>query len=139
MSRAASRGEGERGPAASAAGAGRPGVGAFVRRKRAGWERLAALTSRLGPGGLGLEEVEELDRLYRRAVGDLAWARAAFPGSDVEGYLSQVTARSYAALYRRRSRPGRLRAFVREEIPAAFARHLRAFALSAALLLGGIA
>ncbi len=129
---------GEAGGASEAAG-GRPGIGAFVRRKRAGWERLAALTARLGSGGLGLEEVEELDRLYRRAAGDLAWARAAFPGSDVEGYLSQVTARSYAALYRRRSRPGRLRAFVREEIPAAFARHRRAFALSAALLLGGIA
>ncbi|HEU4383191.1 MAG TPA: stage II sporulation protein M [Anaeromyxobacteraceae bacterium] len=125
--------------AAGAAAAGRPGIGAFVRRKRAAWERLAALTARLGSGGLGLEEVEELDRLYRRAVGDLAWARTAFPGSDLEGYLSQVTARSYAVLYRRRSRPGRLRAFVREEIPAAFARHRRAFAFSGAVLLGGIA
>jgi hypothetical protein len=142
MSRPASlqRAEGGQGAASEpASGAGRPGIGAFVRRKRAGWERLAALTARLGSGALGLEEVEELDRLYRRAVGDLAWARAAYPGSDVEGYLSQVTARSYAALYRRRSRPGRLRAFVREEIPAAFARHRRLFALSAALLLGGIA
>ena len=126
-------------PAGAASGTGRPGIGAFVRRKRAGWERLAALTASLGSGGLALEEVEELDRLYRRAAGDLAFARAAFPGSDVEGYLSQVTARSYAVLYRRRSRPGRLRAFVREEIPVAFARHRRAFALSAALLLGGIA
>lgn len=121
------------------AAAGRPGIGAFVRRRRAGWERLAALTARLGSGPLPLEEVEELDRLYRRAVGDLAWARAAYPGSDVAGYLSQVTARSYAALYRRRPRPGRVRHFVREEIPAAFARHRRLFALSAALLLGGIA
>ncbi len=134
------RGEAGRAAASGAAsGAGRPGIGAFVRRKRAGWERLAALTARLGSGALGLEEVEELDRLYRRAVGDLAWARAAYPGSDVEGYLSQVTARSYAALYRRRPRPGRLRRFVREEIPAACARHRRLLALSAALLLGGIA
>lgn len=139
MSRAQGSPRGDGGVAGAPAGPGRPGIGAFVRRKRAGWERLAALTARLGSGGLGLEEVEELDRLHRRAVGDLAWTRAAFPGSDVEGYLSQVTARSYAALYRRRSRPGRVRRFVREEIPAAFARHRRLFALSVAVLLGGVA
>ena len=77
-------------------------VAAFVRARRAGWERLEALAARAESGRLPLAEVEELDRLYRRAAGDLAFARAAFPGSDAEGYLAQVTARAYGALYRPR-------------------------------------
>jgi len=81
----------------------RPNIGAFVRKRRASWERLHALAGRVDAGTLSLPEVEELDRLYRRTAGDLAHARAAFPGSDAEGYLSQVTARAYAALYRRLS------------------------------------
>jgi uncharacterized membrane protein SpoIIM required for sporulation len=82
--------------------------------------------------------VEELDRLYRRTAGDLAYARTAFPGSDVEGYLTQVTARAYQALYRRR-RPaaGALRDLLGRELPATFVRHARLFALSAALLASG--
>jgi uncharacterized membrane protein SpoIIM required for sporulation len=115
-------------------------VGAFVRAGRASWERLAELVARVDRGTLSLAEVEELDRLARRAAGDLAHARAAFPGSDAEGYLAQVHARAHAALARRR-RPG-LRAaarLYREEVPAAFARHRRALALSAALLGAGLA
>jgi uncharacterized membrane protein SpoIIM required for sporulation len=118
-------------------------VGAFVRARRAAWERLAALAERVdrGPGrALSLEEVEELDRLYRRAAGDLAHARAAFPGSEAEGYLTQVTARAHAALYRRRRPAGAaLARLYRVEAPAAFSRHLRALALSAAFLAAGVA
>ena len=115
-------------------------VGAFVRSRRAGWERLAALAARAESGRLPLGEVEELDRLYRRAAGDLAFARGAFPGSDAEGHLAHVTARAYAALYRpRRSGLGRAVRLVRDEAPAAFRRHLHAFALAMALLAGSAA
>jgi uncharacterized membrane protein SpoIIM required for sporulation len=118
-------------------GSGR-GVAAFVRARREGWERLEALAGRVDGGRLGLAEVEELDRLYRRAAGDLAHARAAFQGSDAEGYLSQLVARAYAALYRRRRRPlAALGALYRREAPAAAVRHLWALALSAAALLAG--
>lgn len=111
-------------------------VGAFVRARRAGWERLEALAARAEARRLPLAEVEELDRLYRRAAGDLAFARGAFPGSDAEGYLGQVTARAHAALYRPRGRPWtRLARFFRDEPPAAFRRHLRAGGLAAALFL----
>ncbi len=126
--------------AAERPAAGRPAsVAAFVRRRRGGWERLAALSARVERGKLSLAEVEELDRLYRRAVGDLSWARGAFPGSDAEGYLSQVTARTYGALYRRRARRGAFRRFWREEVPAVFARHLSLFGLAALMLAAGLA
>ncbi len=115
-------------------------VGAFVRGRRAGWERLEALAARAESGRLPLAEVRELDRLYRRAAGDLAFARGAFPGSDAEVHLAQVTARAYGALYRPR-RGGLARALrvLRDEAPATFRRHLRALALAATLLAGAAA
>jgi len=122
------------------AGARTRNVGAFVRARRAGWERLEALAARAASGRLPLAEVEELDRLYRRAAGDLAFARGAFPGSDAEAHLAQVTARAYGALYRPRGSAGRrLLSLVGDEAPAAFRRHLRGLALAALLLLGGAA
>jgi uncharacterized membrane protein SpoIIM required for sporulation len=115
-------------------------VGAFVRARRAGWERLEALAARAVTGRLPLAEVEELDRLYRRAAGDLAFARSAFPGSDAEAHLAQVTARAYGALYRPRGSAGRRAlSLLREDAPAAFRRHLGALGLAVLLLAGGIA
>ncbi len=114
-------------------------VAAFVRARRDGWERLDALSARVGAGRLTLAEVDELDRLYRRAAGDLAHARTAFAGTDAEGYLSQVTARAYAALYRGRRRPwAALQALYRREAPAAMASNGGALALSAGSLLAGV-
>jgi uncharacterized membrane protein SpoIIM required for sporulation len=113
-------------------------VGAFVRSRRAGWERLAALVARAESGRLPLAEVEELDRLYRRVAGDLAFARSAFAGSDAEGHLAHLTARAYAALYRPRGgAPARLLRLLADEAPAAFRRHLVALALAAAFLGAG--
>lgn len=128
-------------PASPDSGQGRGrGVAAFVRARREGWERLAALAARVEAGRLSLAEVEELDRLYRRAAGDLAHARTAFPGTDAEGYLAQLTAGAAAALYRRRRRPGAaLLALYAREAPATARRHGWALALSAALLAAGAA
>lgn len=115
-------------------------VGAFVRDRRGAWERLEALAARAASGRLPPEEVEELDRLYRRAAGDLAFARAAFPGSDAEGHLAQVTARAYAALYRPRGRGARLLArLLLEDAPRTFRARLPALGLAAALLAAGAA
>lgn len=112
-------------------------LGRFVRRRRAGWERLELLATR--GGRLSLAEVEDLDRLYRRAAGDLAYARTAFAGTDVEGYLSQVTAQAHALLHRRRHDPGRVRRLFAREIPATFRRHARLFLVAALFLLSGLA
>jgi uncharacterized membrane protein SpoIIM required for sporulation len=115
------------------------GVVAFVRARRVGWERLGALVERVDEGRLTVAEVEELDRLYRRTIGDLAHARTAFPGTDAEGYLAQLAARAFAAL--QRGRRGRWRSalgLLRNEGPAEVVRHGGALALAAALLLGGL-
>jgi len=114
-------------------------VARFVRDRRSSWERLEALVGRVGREPLSLVEVEELDRLHRRSAGDLAWARAAFPGSDVEGYLAQLVARSFGTLYRPRRGLAELAALFRDEIPRAFSASRGAFLLATALLAAGIA
>jgi uncharacterized membrane protein SpoIIM required for sporulation len=134
--------------AAGRAGAGQAGVGAtrsrsvaaFVRARRSGWERLDALVERVDGGRLTVAEVEELDRLYRKTIGDLAHARTTFPGTDAEGYVAQLAARSYAALHR--GRRGGWRAalgLLRRDGPVEVVRHRGALALAAALLLAGLA
>jgi uncharacterized membrane protein SpoIIM required for sporulation len=112
-------------------------VATFVQSRRPSWERLDALAGRVGRAPLSLAEVEELDRLYRRTAGDLAWARSAFPGSDAEGYLAQLTARAFAILYRRRRGWAAIAALYRDEVPRAFARARAPFLLASALLCAG--
>jgi uncharacterized RDD family membrane protein YckC/uncharacterized membrane protein SpoIIM required for sporulation len=113
-------------------------VAAFVRARREGWDRLEALSGRVDRARLGLSEVEALDRLYRRTAGDLAHARAVFPGTEAEGFLSQLTARASAALTRRRRRPlPTLVALFRRQAPAAMVSHGWALALSVACLAAG--
>jgi len=114
-------------------------VATFVQSRRQRWDRLAALVARVGREPLPLGEVEELDRLYRRTASDLSWARAAFPDSDAEGYLAQLTARAFAVLHRRRRGWAALVGLYRDDIPATFARARRPFLLAVALLGAGIA
>ncbi len=114
-------------------------VAAFVRAHRQGWERLASLAERAERARLPLAEVEELDRLYRRAAADLALARSRFPGSDAEGYLSQLVASAYRALYRPRDRGAALLRLLREGIPGAVRRHLPALGVAVVLLAAGLA
>lgn len=114
-------------------------VATFVQSRRSSWERLDALAARVGREPLTVAEVEELDRLYRRTTGDLAWARSAFPGSDAAGYLAQLTARAFGVLYRRRRGLAAIVELYRDEVPRAFARSRRAFLLALALLAAGIA
>jgi uncharacterized membrane protein SpoIIM required for sporulation len=114
-------------------------VVAFVARRRARWERLAHLASRIDRGRLSLAEVEELDSLGRRAAADLAKARASYPGSDAEGYLSELAARVQAGLHVRGARPGALRALFVQEIPATFRRRADLFLLAVGLVAAGLA
>ncbi len=59
---------------------------AFVRRRKASWEELAALLDSLEKGSMALLDPGRLDRLYRRTASDLAHARTFYPGSDAEVY-----------------------------------------------------
>ncbi len=112
---------------------------AFVARRRAAWERLEELASRLDQSRLSLAEVEELDRLTRRTTADLARARAAYPGSDVEGFLSELSARVHVGLHLRTSRTGTLLRLYDQELPATFRAHLGLFLLAGGLFASGLA
>lgn len=117
-----------------------PNLARFVAERRAGWEALELLLGKLEQGRLGLAELDELDRLYRRASTDLARARSSFPGADVAGFLNQLTARAYAAIYRRKARPLRaLARFFGSEVPLAFHSLRRHVAVAALLLAAGTA
>jgi len=114
-------------------------VAAFVARRRTGWERLAHLADSIGHGRLSLAEVEELDSLARRAAADLAKARARYPGSQAEAYLSELAARVQASLHGRGTWPGMLLRLFARDIPRAFRRRADLFFLAAGLLLAGMA
>jgi len=113
-------------------------VAVYVRAHREGWERLGALAERAQRSRLPLAEVEALDRLYRRAAADLALVRGRFPGTEVEGYLSQLVASAYRALYRPRARAAAVAGLLREQIPAAARRHPRALLWAVLVLLAGL-
>ncbi|MFN7133635.1 MAG: stage II sporulation protein M [Myxococcales bacterium] len=101
---------------------------AFVQRRRPGWERLGSLLDALERGPLPLDALDELDRLYRRAGNDLAYANTFFPASDAALFLNELCARAHRTVYVRRARP--LQAFLRlfrEDFPRAFVEQRRFF------------
>lgn len=111
----------------------------FVTRRRPDWTRLEALLSRLGARTLRLEELGDVDRLYRRAAADLAHAQAAFPGSDVHRFLNQLCGRAYGAIYRARPLSvATVRRFFAHTFPAAVQATLRYTQLAAGLLALGV-
>ncbi len=75
-------------------------LGDFVRRHRDDWRELERLLALTRTKGLTFDDVERLDRLYRRASASLAQARTRFPGTDVTRFLNQLGAQAYAAIYR---------------------------------------
>jgi uncharacterized membrane protein SpoIIM required for sporulation len=86
---------------------------------------------------LGLEELRELGRLHRRHLAVLARLRARGLDAGRIGHLNALCVRAHTLLYvpeRERWAPAR---FVRETIPAAFARTWPAIVLAWLLLAGG--
>jgi uncharacterized membrane protein SpoIIM required for sporulation/uncharacterized RDD family membrane protein YckC len=78
-----------------------PALSRFVQRRVAHWrlleERLAAVVSR----SASLEQLAQVDRLYRQASADLAQAQTFFGGSDVHQYLNQLCGQAYGVIYQR--------------------------------------
>ncbi|RMG12441.1 MAG: stage II sporulation protein M [Deltaproteobacteria bacterium] len=94
----------------------------FVRERHAGWEALDAALKEVESGvRLDPDALAALDRHYRRASADLAYARTFFPGSRVTLYLNRLCGRAYRILYRRHRPPlAALHAFFWSEVPDAF-------------------
>ncbi len=77
----------------------------FVARRRPDWTQLESMLARQRSKTLTLAELTTLDGLYRRASADLATAQAAYAGTDVQRFLNQLCATTYAAIYRPRGAP----------------------------------
>lgn len=110
----------------------------FVQRRRAGWEDLSRLLDRLEHGDLTLDDLQRLDRLYRRTASDLAQARSFYAGSEAFVFLNQLCTRAYALLYRRRGpRRSALKQFLLKDFPATFVAERRAFWVSLLVFAAG--
>jgi uncharacterized membrane protein SpoIIM required for sporulation len=115
-----------------------PPLARFVAERKPRWAELSALIDRLARGHLSLEEVESLDRHYRRASADLAFARVHYANTEAFVYLNGLVTRAYGSVYATRpSRWGALKRFYASEFPAAFYQERRFFAAAWALLLTG--
>jgi uncharacterized membrane protein SpoIIM required for sporulation len=111
----------------------------FVQRRRPDWDALEQLLVRGERSALRLEEVEQLDRLHRRAASDLAHVQAHFPASDVERFLHQLLGRVITTLYRPPLEPGaRLTRFYAETFPQALRAVLPQIGVSAGLFVLGL-
>lgn len=87
-----------------------------------------------------LEDLERFHVLYQRASADLARVAPLASESDLARYLERLVSRAYAEVHesrdRRRFRPWR---WFTADFPRTFRRHIRAFQLSVALTLLGVA
>lgn len=112
---------------------------AFVARRRPDWDALSALLRRQRDGALRLAELQELDRLYRKAAADLAHAQTFYPGTDVGRFLNQLCGGAYAAIYRPpRDRAAALRRFFWRDFPQAIRAESRYILLSTLLFALGL-
>ncbi|MFZ5469238.1 MAG: stage II sporulation protein M [Myxococcota bacterium] len=114
-------------------------LSSFVSRRRADWDALGRLLEARRTESLRLEELRELDRLYRRAASDVAHAQAFFPGTDVHRFLNQLVSTTYGHIYRPPSaRWAAVGAFFRHGFPHAVREELSFVAASALLFAAGL-
>jgi uncharacterized membrane protein SpoIIM required for sporulation len=114
-------------------------LGDFVARRQPQWDALSALLGRLAGGKLKLDEIDQLDRLYRQASADLAQAQSFYGGTDVHRFLNQLCAQAYGEIYRSRAdRPAAIRAFFTRDFPQAVREELRYVAWAAGLMAFGV-
>lgn len=108
---------------------------AFVTRRKPDWTKLEETLARLHTGKVSLDEVSQLDRLYRRVAADLAVAQARYANTDVARFLNQLNATAYALIYKPRpaSLEG-LRTFYFRTFPRLVQDTLGPIKVSAALL-----
>ena len=111
----------------------------LVTQGRGDWDALDALLARARSQRLSLAEVENLERLYRRASSDLARVQTRHPGSDVERYLLQLNARAVGTLYRPPlDALTRLKTFYGETFPRALRAQLPVIGVSSLLFFLGL-
>ena len=118
----------------------------FVNKKRADWDRLAALIRAAGGPkgvrGLSRDDVRELGPLYRRASSDLAYARLHATTSDLVLHLNSLVGRAHAFMFEAESARSPSRSIVHfylHEFPATLQKRFWYFAAATAVtILGGV-
>ncbi len=113
---------------------------AFVARRRPEWTALEHLLTRAKAASLTLNDVAELDRLYRRASADLATSQKHYAQTEVHRFLNQLCASAWSSIYQ--ARGGRwesLKSFYTHTFPRLVVETLPLTQLSAALLMLGAA
>ncbi|MDD5705513.1 MAG: stage II sporulation protein M [Kiritimatiellae bacterium] len=113
----------------------------FAEREQPYWDELDALLERLSeqPEALDLNGATRLHDLYERACAGLLAVSESLAGSDVHHNLEALVGRAYGEIHA--GRRARLRfapvAWFARTFPRVFRRHVRLFALAAAITLGG--
>lgn len=112
----------------------------FVAGRRAEWERLDALLTRVERHGVRSLVPTEVDALafgYRAVTSDLAMARARGYDARLTGYLNRLTARAHAGVYAATTRNGwsRTAAFFTSVFPREVRRSWMPIALCAVITL----
>ncbi len=116
----------------------------FVESERTQWESLEAFLKRLEADPdyrMDLAALQEFHHLYRRASADLAKISTFASEQEIRRYLETLVARAYGEIHETREKPHRLKPvdwFCRT-FPRTFRRHVRAFWLSLAITLAGVA
>ncbi len=114
-------------------------IALFVARRRPDWDALQSLLGRQKSGGLKLEELRQLDRLYRVAAADLAHAQAHYAGSDAHRFLNGLCTTAYGAIYQApKDRLTAIRRFYAEGFPQALREARRHVLASGALFVLGL-
>lgn len=115
----------------------------FVETERPHWVALEKSLDWLAAGPsrrLTIEEAQRFHELYQRTAADLARISGFAAEGELRRYLEWLVSRAYSEIHetreRKRFRPWRL---FTVEFPRAFRRHLRAFQLTVALTVLGVA
>ncbi len=117
----------------------------FVNKKRADWDRLAALialASRKSVKRLGREDVRQLGPLYRRVSSDLAYARLHATSGDLVEHLNALVGRAHALMFeaeRSRSATQSLAHFYVHEFPVLLQKRIWYFLTAVGFTLAGAA
>jgi uncharacterized membrane protein SpoIIM required for sporulation len=113
----------------------------FVKRNKSAWEELERLTqqARRSPRSMTPENLSRLDVLYRRATVHLARVASRSTDRRLVAYLNDLVASAHGLIYLppKRSVLSGLGTFLFEGFARVLARHWKAHAISAVLLIGG--
>src|ERR1700677_4188606 len=114
----------------------------FVATERTYWDELDALLKRLEEDPehrLNFAEIERLHYLYERCSADLSKLDTFSTEPQLRAFLEALVSRAYSEIHETRA-PLQIRAkSIILAFPRAFRRHLRAFQLSLAVTLAGLA